>query len=82
MAETAYIVLREVPTTEDGDSALGWREIASGPWKASTPQGAIKAALAGREKAGIYAAVPVRSWHPLSLAVETQTVLRLEQPAT
>lgn len=41
-----------------------------------------EAAVRQLGKEGTYVAVPARSWKPVTVTAETQTVLRLETPAT
>ncbi len=61
---TSYIVLRFVQETED------WEKY--GGADASSPAGAIRSLEPG---AGIFVAIPARSWKPLT--VKTQNVVKL-----
>jgi hypothetical protein len=58
---TSYTVLAE----DDGN----WRVI--GEATAKTPQAAIEATLNGNDAGGTFAAVPTRSWKPLTVTPVT-----------
>ena len=65
---TEYVVL-----TKD-DSGF-WSEV--GREQASSPHRAIRLAIEGRNANGkAYAAVPARSWKPVTVKVETKTALK------
>lgn len=79
MAETAYIVLRR---DEDGGGiAVGRWEALDTRETASSAEAAIRQALKDKPAVplGTYVAVPARSWKPVTVKAETQTVLRLEE---
>ena len=65
----SYIVLR----LADGD----WRE--HGPrQQARSAHAAIRQAL-DQEQSGTYVAIPARSFQPVTVTVQTQTVLKLQE---
>ena len=70
---TEYVVLREIEdaslTTPNPSSAI------IGTFAAKSANEAIKKAAG--EKAGVYRAVPSRSWKPVKVTVHTETTIRL-----
>lgn len=80
-AQTAYVILRREP----GDAH------ANGPWREDGPhqtarsaKQAIRQALELRNESGVqpfgtYLAIPARSWQPVTVTVQTQTVLKLQE---
>ena len=80
MAETAYIVLRyrQMPGAEPPE---GWQQVEEGV-NAASAQAAIRGVCSRQKNAeGTYVAVPVRSWSPVAVRAEQQTVLKLEEAA-
>ncbi len=63
---TNYVILRLDSETSS------WKE--HGEATATSPQRAIRAIENG---AGVYTAVPARSWKPVTVTVETKTVVKL-----
>lgn len=71
MSKTDYIVL-----FRDGNT---WIEF-DDRWEATSAKGAIRAAMngtSGNSAGGTVVAVPVRSWQPQPVKVETQQRLRI-----
>jgi hypothetical protein len=80
MADTTYIVLRHVAATADLPSesnVFGWAVVASDVSAASARQAV---SVGCGQEAGEYVAVPARSWKPVTVRTETQTVIRLDTP--
>jgi hypothetical protein len=71
MADTTYIVLREL------DNGHDWEH--SWSVDAGSASEAIRKAVT---ESGTYVAVPARSWKPVAVTTETRTILKLEQPDT
>jgi hypothetical protein len=73
--DTTYIVLRRLEPGTPGAYPVQW-EIAA---EADAPSAAaaIRHAV---DSDGIYVAVPARSWRPVTVRTETQTVIRLDTP--
>jgi hypothetical protein len=77
--ETNYIVLRHV-NAGDSASPVTWEAI---DWNvsAASAEAAVRKTVSGLNPAdGAYVATPMRSWKPVTVRAETQTVLKLEQP--
>jgi hypothetical protein len=76
MAETAYIVLRQ--HRADGH----WEPLGDVDAHSSTEAVRKKALSLGDDttQLGTFVAVPKRSWSPLAVRAEQQTVLKLEEP--
>ena len=76
---TTYIVLRELEDAEGKTES--WTII--GSHAAKSADGAIRAVMAShypegvRGSVGKWVAVPLRSWKPVTVTAETQTVLKL-----
>ena len=64
---TSYVILCK--TVED------WEELAKRV-EASSAKAALRTALKGTSINGEYVAIPLRSWHPLKVTVETQQRLK------
>ena len=75
MPDTTYIVLqREMEGS--GDSVKDrWK--ATGTVSASSAEAAIRQSVSDE---GTYVAVPARSWKPVAVRTETQTIIRLDTP--
>ena len=69
-ASTSYVVLRR--DVEGGR----WSEVAT--VDASNATTAIRHIAAKDAATAVYVAVPTRSWRPVTVKVETQTVLKLD----
>lgn len=77
---TTYIVLRQIthPPTERDGSVVAWR-IENSNVPATNAETAIRIACkTDNAPAGTYAAVPIRSWRPVTVRAEQTTVIRLE----
>jgi hypothetical protein len=84
---TSYIVLQEVeakgvlePLDAGVDApaftkAKGWMPVGP-PVESASAEAAIRKAVDG-DKGGTYVAVPLRSWSPIVVKVETTRVLKL-----
>ena len=75
-AKTSYAVLRATGVNSSdgpGDRVRAWETIAE--VEAANAQDAIRQAAKGAE--GVYVAVPARSWQPVTVKVETRTVVKL-----
>ena len=71
---TAYVVLRL--NTDRGASWVTVKTV-----NATSAKAAIQQVLDGsddKDKAGSYVAVPERSWQPVTVKVETQTVVKFD----
>lgn len=77
---TAEATLREVPATD----YIVLNRDNSGYWAQEKTVQARSAEAAIRQigKEGTYVAIPQRSWKPVTVRAETQTVLRLENTTT
>jgi hypothetical protein len=74
---THYLVFLRVP---DPDRSSVWSQFTA--VEARSAQAAIRAALGGEGHdnpmgPGEYAAVPLRSWRPVSVTVQTETKIRI-----
>jgi hypothetical protein len=69
VADTTYIVLQREADLD------AWHDI--GTTEASSADAAIRRVV---DSAGTYVAVPARSWKPVTVRTETQTVIRLDTP--
>lgn len=74
MAETTYMILRRVSHPQDTPGAPEQWE-AQGTVDAPSADAALRKAVT---EGGTYLATPARSWKPVTVKAETQTVLRLE----
>jgi hypothetical protein len=74
VADTTYIVLRS--HQENATLPPVW-VIANDDVPAASGEAAIRKAVVD---AGTYVAVPARSWKPVQVRTETQTVIRLDTP--
>jgi hypothetical protein len=75
---TSYCVLREKITPRESqttDLQDVW-EVVGPPVESVSAEAAIRKAVDG-DKGGTYVAVPVRSWNPIVVKVETTRVLKL-----
>lgn len=80
---TVYLVLKSIEVTSpkpgDGRKVKVWGSLKA--YTANNGNGAIRMAVAdlpAEDKAGEYVAVPVRSWNPLPVKVETpEPVIRI-----
>lgn len=71
---TKYVVLEE---TTDEDGVEGWNIYDVGV-EASSADGALRKALNGKGNLGSqYVAVPMRSWRPQPVEVETQQKIKI-----
>lgn len=72
---TEYIILQKIAT----NTMEEWRPIRNAGGveyrTARSSRAAITAALGGEVKDGTYVAVPLRSWKPVTVKVETKTAL-------
>jgi hypothetical protein len=77
MADTTYIVLLRATRPDDvpGSAKFVWCEHDT--VEASSAESAIRKAIAGTS-GGLFVAVPARSWRPVTVRTETQTVIRLD----
>lgn len=69
---TDYIVQRQAPNAAPGTQE-SWDVIAT--VNATSARDAIR--KAADKQAGTYVAVPKRSWTPTTVAIETQTIVKL-----
>jgi hypothetical protein len=67
--DTSYVILE---AGRDGS----WIVISN--VTASSAKAAVGHALGGEPAAGMYVAVPERSWQPITVKVETQTVVKFD----
>lgn len=75
MARTRYVVLEEI-TGNNG--ALDYWGIYDASVEATSSAGALRAALKGKVNLSTrYVAVPLRSWNPQAVEVETQQRLKI-----
>jgi len=74
---TAYVVLQQRKSEPNSSSASagGWF-IVGPPVESVSAEAAIRKAVDG-DKGGTYVAVPVRSWAPVTVTVETKRTLKL-----
>lgn len=70
---TAYVVLHQRDVAEQNSG--GWFVIGP-PVECVSAEAAIRKAVDG-DKGGTYVAVPVRSWAPVTVTVETKRTLKL-----
>lgn len=80
LVPTSYIVLRQTThaRTEPDGPTVAWR-IENSNVPATSAEAAIRLACkTNSTPEGTYVAVPARSWKPVTVKAETQTVLRLE----
>jgi hypothetical protein len=70
VADTTYIVLRKL-------NELGGWGLENLAVEASSAETAIRKS---EPSEGTYVAVPARSWKPVQVRTETQTVIRLDTP--
>jgi hypothetical protein len=75
-ADTTYIVLKRLRELDTDDPNPVWA-ILSAHIDASNAEAAIRKVANGD---GTYVAVPARSWKPVQVRTETQTVIRLDTP--
>lgn len=76
---TTYVVLKA-----SASASGSWAHIGPDTVRANSAADAIRKTLATRpdDAAGRFVAVPARSWKPVTVRAETQTVLRLEDATT
>lgn len=79
---TAYVVLHKVDlnnkeplATSSNSPGEGWSQVGP-PVECVSAEAAIRKAVDG-DKGGTYVAVPVRSWAPVTVTVETKRTLKL-----
>lgn len=73
---TEYVVLA---ATHEREGEGHWRELGGNPVEASNDRAAIREATKGlnaEQRAGVFVAVPLRSWQPRTRAIETKEVDR------
>jgi hypothetical protein len=81
VADTTYIVLREATGTVLNNDTGGW--VVYDDVKAPSSTAAVRIACGEEQDAtGRWVAVPARSWKPVTVRTETQTVIRLDTPPT
>jgi hypothetical protein len=73
---TSYIVLCQSSGDPDIERELGNWTVAGPPVEAVSAEAAIRKAVDG-DKGGTYVAVPIRSWAPVTVTVETKRTLKL-----
>lgn len=73
--KTSYQLLRlvEFADPEDGAVTSGYMEVGT-PREAANPEALLRTVIS----AGTYVAVPARSWKPVKVTVETQTVVKFD----
>jgi hypothetical protein len=80
---TSYIVLKQKapsPPNQSGDNGAGGWFVVGPPVESASAEAAIRKAVDG-DKGGTYVAVPLRSWAPIEVKVETTRVLKLQGAA-
>jgi hypothetical protein len=78
VADTTYIVLKHITDAPMPDeSPIAYWAIEGDAGSASSAEAAIRKIV---KDGGTYVAVPARSWKPVQVRTETQTVIRLDTP--
>jgi hypothetical protein len=81
MTDTTYIVLRLQAGVGEQETSWG---VVSKVENVKSANAALRAAVNTadtKNPSGTYVAVPARSWKPVTVSIETQTVIRLDTPA-
>lgn len=75
---TEYVVLAKIEADTESDSGSGWYILGTGTVTARSANAAIRERLGVAEgnPAGVFVAVPARSWKPVTVKVETKTALK------
>lgn len=75
MGKTQYVVLEEILDSEDGVDYWSMYDVGV---ESTSSGGALRAALSGKgDLSKRYVAVPLRSWRPQQVEVETQHRLKI-----